>query len=156
VAERSQESNDLRRTLAAARAVLVDGGENESLVTAAKRVKGEVDMLALFLDQVGVPSAPTLLDRVRTFYNRSNDTLNAMREWFGEQPFIIDPRQEPFEAGWRAGVNTAATYGDEEARKNKRLPEMRFEDWKKEDDAERKAQKRETVNEALARIKSRP
>ena len=146
---------NLRRTLAEVREILVNGGAKgpETLLAAAKRLKGDVELLGHFLDQVGVPPAATLIDRVRNFYDSCNGVLNAMREWFGEMPSIIDPRENPFLAGYRAGVGSADSWGSEEARRNLCLPKMRFDEWAKTDDAERSERKQETVNEALARIK---
>ncbi len=59
-----------------------------------------IDELRAFLDACNVPPGDTLIDRVREFYNGCNDTLRRYQDRLGELPYITDPRENPFIAGW--------------------------------------------------------
>lgn len=131
----------VRKVLADARAALVDGGAwgHESLVDAAKRVRKEIDDLTAFLDACKVPPAPTLLDRTRDFYHRCTDAVNKYRDRMGELPFIIDPREAPYVAGWLACLMFVVE-GAVKAREDPRDPTGRaaalfaFRRWAAEED----------------------
>lgn len=69
----------------------------------------EIDELNAFLDQCGVPANASLLDRVRGFYHTCIDAVNKYRDRMGELPFIIDPREAPYTAGWLAALQHAVS-----------------------------------------------
>ena len=69
-----------------------------------KILSNRTDHVTAFLDQCGVPADLSLLDRVRGFYHTCIDAVNKYRDRMGELPFIIDPREAPYTAGWLAAL----------------------------------------------------